>query len=175
MSAPTAPVRSPCARAHRTGAVALLLAAVVLAACGDDAPPRRSLPALTAEAEAICADGAARAERLRADARPGARGPDAAREIGATRATLRTQIEGFGRLRGPEATDAQIADLVGYLEAADAGLAVLQRVAASGDRTVDEAIGARPAVVGRVNRASAQAADALVALGWLGCVGLAAG
>jgi hypothetical protein len=152
-----------------------VVAAVALAACGGDERPRRSLPALTAAAEAICADGAARAERLRADAQPGARGATAAREIAVTRAALRTQIGGFRRLRGPEATDAPIADLVRYLESADAGLAVIERAAARDDLTVDEAVRSRPAVVGRVNRASAQAADQLVALGWLGCVVLPGG
>jgi hypothetical protein len=155
--------------------VALVLVATTLTACGGDPGPRRSLASLTAAAEAVCADGAARAERLRTGAQPGARGKAAAREIAATRSALRTQLDGFGRLRGPEATDDQISALVRHLETADAGLAALQRAAASGDLTVDEAIRARPAVVGRVNRASAQAADVLVALGWLGCVGLAAG
>jgi len=173
----TAPRRAHARR--RTGAVAGLLgvvaAAVALGACGGDAPPRRSFAALTTEAEAICADGAARAERLRADAQPGARGGAAAREIAATRAALRTQVDGFRRLRGPEATDAQVADLVRHLESADEGLAVIERAAARDDLTVDEAVRSRPAVVGRVNRASAQAADELVALGWLGCVGLGGG
>jgi len=151
-----------------------VVGATLLPGCGgggDDA--RRSKAALAREAEAVCAEGTKESDRLRAEAQPGARGEAAGKEIDATRAALEAQIEGFADLRGPESTDDDIAALLRHLRAAAAGLAELRAAAVDGDLTVDEAIAANPELVQRINRSGAQAADDLVALDWLTCIGVA--
>ena len=60
-----------------------------------------------------------------------------------------------------------------HLRAAAGGLEALRDAAVDDDLTVDEAVRANPEVVERVNRSSAQAADDLVALDWLTCIGIA--
>jgi len=152
-----------------------LLGGVLLAGCGggDDGGERLSRAALTREAEAVCDAGTKESDRLRADARPGARGEDAGKEIDATRAALEAQIDGFADLRGPASTDDDIAALLRHLRAASAGLERLRELAVDGDLTVVETIAANPDLVQRINRSSAQAADDLVALDWLTCIGVA--
>ncbi|MFM8302960.1 MAG: hypothetical protein ACKOA9_01480 [Actinomycetota bacterium] len=147
----------------------------LLAGCGGGGSARLSADALDRRARAVCAAGQEEADRLRSEAAPGARGEAAAREIDATREVLESQIRGFAGLRGPASTDEDLDRLVGHLRAAAAGLATLRDVAAARDLTVDETIRARGDVVEQVNRSSAQAADDLVALGWLTCIGLTGG
>jgi len=153
--------------------LAAVVGASVLSACGGGSADRLSRRALTREAERICAAGQAEADRLRAEAQADARGADAATEIDATLEALDTQIQGFEDLRGPAGTDDALATLVRHLRAAAAGLGELRDVAVADDLTVDEAIRSNPDIVEAVNRSSAQAADDLVALGWLTCVGVA--
>ena len=129
-------------------------------------------PRSTRAAEKICADGKKESDRLRAEAKPGARGEAAAQEIDATLESLETQIEGFEDLRGPTATDDAIAALVRHLRAAAAGLEQLSEVAVDDDLTIDETVRANPEIVEQVNRSGAQAADDLVGLDWLTCVGV---
>jgi hypothetical protein len=156
--------------------VGTLLGTAVLSACGggDDAE-RLSADALTRRAESICAAGKREADRLRRRAEIGARGEAAAEEIDATLEALGTQIDGFEGLRGPATTDDRRTALVRHLRAAADGLAELRQTVIDDDLTVDEAIAARPGLVRRVNRSSAQAADDLVALDWLSCIGVAGG
>lgn len=150
----------------------LLLAGGLVAGCGGGDGDRLSSAALTRRAEAVCAAGKRVSDRLRAEARPGARGKAAAAEIDATRAALETQIDGFEGLRGPPGTDDDIAALVRHLRAAAAGLEELGHAAVDGDLTVDEAISANPDLVQQINRSGAQASDDLVALDWLSCIGV---
>lgn len=151
-----------------------VLAATLLVGCGGSAPERLSAEALDRRAQAVCAAGQKDADRLRRQAAPGARGDDAAREIDATRSVLESQIRAFEELRGPRSTDDDLERLVRHLRAAAAGLQRLRRAAADG-LSIDETIQANGPIVERVNRSSAQAADDLVALGWLTCVGVATG
>lgn len=150
----------------------VLLAGVLLAACGGGGTDRLSRAALADRAEAVCRAGQEEADRLRAEAEPGARGQQAAKEIDATLEALDTQIEGFEGLRGPERTDDDVRALVRHLRAAAAGVERLREVVIEDDLTVDEAIRANTDVVDEVNRASARAADDLLALGWLACAGV---
>lgn len=150
------------------GAVALLL---VLAACGGGDTPRLSRAEMVRRADALCADLLADADRLRARADPGARGDAAADEIDDTVEVLRRQIDAFDDLRGPPSTDAARERVVGQLRIAADALDELSDKAEADDLTVDEAIRANAGLVGRVNRASARASDALVELGFLTCVG----
>jgi hypothetical protein len=154
--------------------VAVLTATVLLggalAGCGGGAPERLSRAALVQEADQICAAGLREADRLRGETVPGARGEAAAAEFDANLAVLEQQVDGLADLRGPASTDADLERAVDRLEAAAAGLETLRDAAADDDLTVDEAVEQNPDVVQRVNRASAQANDALAALGFLGCI-----
>lgn len=146
----------------------------LLTGCGGGGSTERlSGAAVDREAARICAAGQKEADRLRGEAVPGAHGEAAAKEIDATIEALDTQIEGFADLRGPAATDDDVAALVRHLRAAAAGLTRLREAAVADDLTVDEAVQANPKVVRQVNRSSAQAADDLVALDWLTCIAAA--
>ena len=154
--------------------VAVLLASVVLAGCGGGGGGERlSKAAVTKRAEAVCAEGKKESDRLREQAQIGARGEAAGEEIDATRAALEAQIDGFADLRGPASTDDDIAALLKHLRAASAGLEDLKAAAVDGNLTVDDAISANPELIQQINRSGAQAADDLVALGWLTCIGVA--
>lgn len=156
------------------GLVGLLLGTVLVSGCGGgDDGERLSADALTRRARAICVAGKREADRLRREAAIGARGEDAAEEIDATLEALDTQIEGFADLRGPAATDDRIAALVRHLRAASEGLEELRDTVVDDDLTIDEAVARRQGLVQRINRSSAQAADELVALDWLDCIGIA--
>ncbi len=146
----------------------------VLSACGGGGEPDRvSRTAMVREADRVCTAGLRAADRLRAGAEPGARGEAAAGEIDASLEVLNRQIDAFADLRGPVATDAAREDAVRNLRAAADGLEALRKAAVEDDLTVDGAVRANPAVVGRVNRASAKASDALAELGFLTCIGFA--
>lgn len=164
---------------HRSRAtVAALLVAVVLTGVlegcgGGDEPERLSRAALVDRVESVCAEGKREADRLRAQAEPGRRGEGAAAEVDATLEALNTQIDAFADLRGPASTDAPLARLVDQLRIAADGVEELREAVLDDDLTVDEALQQNPAVVERVNLASAEAADLLVDLGFLSCVGVA--
>ena len=153
--------------------LAVLVGGAVLTGCGGGSEPARlSSAALLRRADAICAEGKKESDRLRAEAVVGARGEAAATEIDATLEALEVQIDGFEDLRGPAATDADLTVLVEQLREAASGLEQLREAAIDDDLTVDEAIDANPEVVEQVNRASLEAAEALVALEFVTCVGL---
>ena len=126
-------------------------------------------------ADATCTELLRDADRLRSEATPGARGEAAAAEIDATREVLEGQVDAFDELRGPPSTDAVRVRAVRNLRAAASGLKELRDAAVEDDLTVDGAIRANPEVVQRVNLASGKASDALTALGFLTCVGVADG
>lgn len=145
----------------------------VLAACGGGGEPERvSRAAMVREADRVCAAGLREADRLRAGAEAGARGEAAADEIDASLEVLNRQIDAFADLRGPASTDAPREDAVRNLRVASDGLEALRKAAIDDDLTVDGVIRANPKVVQRVNRASAEASDALAKLGFLTCIGL---
>lgn len=174
----TIPIAAPDAGGYRArvrpllrfaaGAVALLL---VLTACGGGDSTRLSRVEMVRRADALCADLLADADRLRARADPGARGDAASDEIDDTVEVLRRQIDAFDDLRGPPSTDAARERVVAQLRIAADALDELSDRAEADDLTVDEAIRANAGLIGRVNRASARASDALVDLGFLTCVG----
>lgn len=146
--------------------------ASVGAGCGGGAPERLSRADMVRQAERVCARGLEQAERLRAAAQPGARGAAAAAEVDAVLEALAVQIEGFADLRGPESTDATRTRAVDQLEVASDLLEDLRDEIVARDLTVNEAIQRKQELVGRINRASARANDALVDLGFLSCVGV---
>jgi len=154
-------------------ALAVVVAGAVLAGCGGGSEPERlSSAALLRRADGICAEGKRESDRLRGQAVIGARGEAAATEIDATLEALEVQIDGFEDLRGPRSTDADLSALVSQLREAADGLEQLREAAVDDDLTVDEAIDANPDVVEQVNRASLRAAESLVALQFVTCVGL---
>lgn len=126
-------------------------------------------------ADALCAKGLRDADRLRADAQPGARGAAAAAEVDATLKVLDVQVDGIEDLRGPERTDAARERAVAQLRLAAELIERLRDRIVARDLTINEAIQASPALVQRINRASARATDALADLRFFTCIGVAVG
>ena len=65
--------------------------------------------------------------------------------------------------------------VVRRLRVAATGLEQLQRIIVKTDSTINEAVQSSNSLVRRINRSTAQANDALRKLGFLGCIGVAAG
>ena len=126
-------------------------------------------------ADRVCAQGLKDSDALRGAAQPGARGKTAAAEVDGALEVLNRQIDAFASLRGPPSTDAARETAVRQLRRAAAGLDGLRAVIERQNLTVDEAVRASPELVDRVNTASARANNALVELGFLGCVGVQQG
>ena len=162
--------RTRCATGLAGLALALVVAGPVRAAETTAREPRLTRAELLAQADAVCAEGYADAEALRAAADPTATGKAAARQIDATLAVLDRQVAAFATLRGPKDTDRLLARTVAELRRAAAGLRDLRSVVVAERATVDGAIRTRPGLVARINAASTQAGEDLVRLGFLGCI-----
>ena len=142
---------------------------------GPSKPPRSTRAEMVAQANAVCAAGLEEAEALRMTSDPTAHGTAAAAEVDATLAALDRQVTGLAELRGPVSTDAARESVVRRLRAAATGLEQLQRIIVKNDSTINEAVQSSNSLVRRINRSTAQANDALRKLGFLGCIGVAAG
>jgi len=155
--------------------IATVVSGGLLAGCGTSEPDRVSKAAMVRKADKVCTAGLRDADRLRAQAKPGASGKAAGAEIDASIEVLQRQIDAFADLRGPASTDAAREQAVSQLGLARDGLERLRAAAVDHGLTVDAAIQANPGVVQQVNRASAKASDALGELGFLTCIGVASG
>lgn len=163
-------------RTRGAAGLAVLVLALVVAGpagavvSGARPEPRLDRAELLAEADAVCADGFADAEALRAANDPTATGKAAARQIDATLVVLDRQVTAFSELRGPKETDRLLARTVAELRRAASGLRDLRSAVLAERSTVDGVIRTHPGLVARINAASTKAGDDLVRLGFLGCV-----
>jgi hypothetical protein len=161
--------RSGPSAAFAIAALALAFVVVVAAACSES-NNRLSGAELVERADAICDVGRRDGRDLNRRVDPASKGAPLIQYLDASIALLRRQVDDLAALRGPVGRDATLRRAVRALRSASNGLRALRDAAEHDVQTLAEATQSNPAIVDRINGASARANVNLLRLGFDACV-----